>query len=126
MKIIMLTGPAQSGKTTTLNLLYDKITDKGSKNVLACKSVLGNPAVNDFKCVVSYKDKKVAMYTMGDYYKAMIEAIIEFANCDVLVLAYNNGFAAKLDEFTGSFQHHRVIQKTGSNGNDVEAILSEI
>jgi hypothetical protein len=122
----MLTGPANSRKTTTLNQLYEKITENGSKNVLVCKSVLGNPASNDFKCVVSYKDKKVAIYTMGDYYKALIEAIIEFANCDVLVLAYNNHFAAKLDEFTGSFQHHRVIQKTCSNEDDLEAILAEI
>jgi broad-specificity NMP kinase len=122
----MLTGAPNTGKTTTLNRLYDTITDNGSKNVLACKSGLGNPASNDFKYEVSYKGKRVAIYTMGDYYKAFIEAIIEFANCDVLVLAYNNNFAANLDKFIGRFQHHRVIQKTDSDENDLAAILSEI
>jgi hypothetical protein len=126
MKIIMLTGPAQSGKTTTLNLLYDKITDKGSKNVLACKSVLGNPAVHDFKCVVSYKDKKVAMYTMGDYPPVFEESVIEFADYDVLVVAYNDKFAKRLEKFIGKFPHYRVIQKTDSNEDDLKAILSEI
>jgi hypothetical protein len=122
----MLTGKAQSGKTTTLNRLYDKITDNGSKNILVRKSVLGNPAVNDFKCVVSYRDKKVAIYTMGDYRSVFEEAMIEFADRDVLVLAYNDNFSKRLEKFIGNLRHFRVIQKSESNENDLEAILSEI
>jgi hypothetical protein len=122
----MLTGKSQSRKTTTLNLLYDTITDKGSKNVLACKSVLGNHASNDFKCVVSCNGKRVAIYTMGDYKTVFEEAVIEFADCDVLILAYNDTFAKRLDKFAGKFPHYCVIQKTDSDKNDQDAILSEI
>jgi hypothetical protein len=122
----MLTGKTQSRKTTTLNLLYDTITDNGSKNVLVCKSVLGNPARNDFKCVVSYKGNEVAIYTMGDYSSVFVEAMIEFADRDVLVLAYNDKFAKRLEKFIGMFPHYRVIQKTDSDKDDLEAILSEI
>jgi hypothetical protein len=123
----MLTGASNTGKTTALNQLYNTITDNDSKNVLAGKSVLGNPASNDFKCVVSYKGKKVAIYTMGDYKTVFEDAIIEFADCDVLVLAYNDNFAKRLlDKFTGKFEHYRVIPKTDSDENDRDAILSEI
>jgi hypothetical protein len=124
MKIILLSGTPNSGKTTTLNLLYDRLIKDGTENVLQ-EQLGANP--KDFKCVVSYKGKTVAIYTMGDYKTVFEDAIIEFADCDVLIFAYNDNFAKRLlDKFTGKFQHYRIIQKTDSNKNDQDAILSEI
>jgi len=126
MKIILLSGKPNTGKTTTLNLLYDKITENGRKNIIAGKKVLGNPASNDFKCVVKYNSKEAAIYSMGDYYGAFIEPLIEYANRDVLVLAYNEQFAKKLDKMIEKYDYHCVIRKSSSNENDCEKIISEL
>ena len=97
MKIILLSGKPNTGKSTTFNLLYDKLTQNGTKNIVVDKTVVGNPASKDFECVVKYNNKKnninVAIFTMGDYSKAFIDVLIKYANCDILVLAYNETFA---------------------------------
>jgi len=126
MKIILLSGEPNTGKTTTLNLLYDKITQNGVKNIIDEKEVLGNPVQNDFQCVLSFNNKKIAIYSMGDYYGAFIEPLIKYANCDVLVLAYNERFAKKLDEIIEKCDYHCVIRKSSSNEDDREKIISEL
>jgi tRNA uridine 5-carbamoylmethylation protein Kti12 len=127
MKIILLSGKPYTGKSTTFNLLYDKITQNGTKNIVSDKKELGNPKNKDFECVVKYnKEKEVAIYSMGDYYGECINAIIKYANRDVLVLAYSKKFAKELDKLIGSFSHHCVIRKSSSNEKDCESIISEL
>jgi hypothetical protein len=63
---------------------------------------------------------------MGDIYERCIRAIIRYANADILVLAYRNEFAKKLDKIIGKCGHHRVIYKTESDENDCDEIISEI
>jgi tRNA uridine 5-carbamoylmethylation protein Kti12 len=127
MKIILFSGAPNTGKTTTLNLLYNKVTENGTRSILVAKSVLGNPKSNDFRCVVKYNNKKVGMFTMGDYFGSFIKAIIAYANCDVLILAYNNIFKAKLDEeIKNNYTFHCVVPKTISNETDCDTILSKI
>jgi tRNA uridine 5-carbamoylmethylation protein Kti12 len=126
MKIILLSGNPNSGKSTTLNLVFDTITANGTKNIIAGKTVIGNPNQKDFKCVVQYNNKEVGIFTMGDYYIEIIKAIIAYANMDVLILAYSAKFKANLDTYIKSCACHCVIKKTTSNNADCNAILAQI
>lgn len=91
MKIIALKGPGSSGKSTTLNLVYDKLIHLGAK-VLVPKTFLLNPKQIDFECILEYTGKKIAFYTMGDYSGKTIGAIDKYNKglCDVLILATND------------------------------------
>jgi tRNA uridine 5-carbamoylmethylation protein Kti12 len=126
MKIILLSGKPNTGKSTTLNLLYDKLTKNGVTNIITNKSILGNPVQKDFECVVTYNNKNIAIFSMGDYYGPFIDAIIKYSNCYALILAYNETFAKKLDKIIGSYSHHCVIKKSSSNVNDCEKIIAEL
>jgi tRNA uridine 5-carbamoylmethylation protein Kti12 len=126
MKIILLSGKPRTGKSTTFNLLFNELTQNGAKNIISDKKELGNSINKDFKCVVSYKGKEIAIFSMGDIYSAFIKAIIEYSNRDVLVLAYSEKFAKELGEFIRGFSYHCVIRKTSSNENDCKSIIAEL
>jgi len=74
------------GKTTTLNLVWNKLCNNGGTSTNR-QSIGGNP--NDFSDIVLYKRKKVAFYTMGDYSNLLANAIYQYdrQNCDDLICA---------------------------------------
>ena len=125
MKIILLTGKRNCGKTTTLDLLYKRITQNGTKNIIEKRKEFGYQE-KDFKCVVSYADKEVAIYSMGDYINACVDAIIEYANRDILILAYSNIFQRHLDKVIGKFNYHCVIEKKDTDDNVCKRIMEEL
>lgn len=114
MKIILLSGKPHTGKTTTLNLVYDQLNPNTTKIPLGWK---------DFKCVFQYKNKngieqKIAIYSLGDYTSNCIEAIIEYSGLDVdiLILAYSERKRLSLRHMINKFQqHHVVIAKIKNN-----------
>jgi tRNA uridine 5-carbamoylmethylation protein Kti12 len=120
MKIILLAGKPNAGKTCTLNLLYDQITDKGKKNIVVPKKKAGEEK-KDFQCVVTCKNKKVAIYTAGDTYGEFVKVLIKYANCDVLVLAYSMKFAVELDKLVENRDYHHVVRKTVSKADQLKA-----
>jgi tRNA uridine 5-carbamoylmethylation protein Kti12 len=135
MKVILLSGKIDTGKTTTLNLLYDEITDKGKKRGIIIKDKEKLLNKDDFKCVLAYKNKKVAIYTLGDFLRTCTDAIIEYANLDILILAYSDKFERKMDDFVRKFDYHCVIDKHTSkdkrlhdklNKKDCERIIEEL
>lgn len=129
MDIILLSGNSNSGKTTTMNVVYEELISKGATVVRSKVQVGGN--VRDFECVVKYKGKLVAMYSMGDYLMHCCFAAVRYASCDKLVLAYNNRFKQDLAAIVASCQNHSVIRKSGgnpasSNQKDAAAVISRI
>lgn len=88
MKIIFLRGKHNCGKTTTINLLYDVLCDKGAEVVEPQRAL---PSKNDFECILKYKNKKIALFSLGDFTFAPASAIGYYtrAECDVLVVAYS-------------------------------------
>jgi hypothetical protein len=118
MKVIMLLGPSNKGKTTTMNLLYDELA-RYEENIVCPKSQLGgNP--KDFECILKYDGKLVALYSMGDFSTCIIPAIsaYEEKKCDVLVYTCNDKFTRpkeRIKKYPGSV----IIPKSiGDNCED--------
>jgi hypothetical protein len=97
MKIIVITGAPNKGKTSVLHLVYEKLILAG--NGLGTKiERLGADNQRDFFDIVVYKGKEIAIYTMGDYPKCVPEAIKKAKNaqCDMLICACNDAFTKVL------------------------------
>lgn len=107
MKIIMLKGPNNSGKTMTLNLVYDELVNNRQAKIIEPRTAISN---NDFSCLLEYKGLKVAIFSMGDYVKdinSIWNAIKNYTNksADVLIIANSN----KLIPETSMRQHNYVL-----------------
>jgi hypothetical protein len=122
----MLKGISNSGKTTTLNLVYENLLKNGWTSTNK-KPLGGYP--KDFEDIVLDKEEKqIAFYTMGDY-SLLIGRAMDFYSqlkVDILVCAAN-------DCYIRPFQHcHEIIEKTisdetiseqNANNKDAEKIL---
>lgn len=88
MKIVILHGKHNCGKTTTFNLLYDELIARGAEIIVPKKDL---PARKDFECILKYKEKKVALFSLGDYMFAIGNAVGYYtkADCDVLIVAHS-------------------------------------
>lgn len=100
MKIILISGPSNSGKTTVINAVFDNLCGGNRKahNVLVYNAPIGNPIQKDFEAVVDYKNKKVAFCSMGDYKTYCLDSIVKYAGADVLIMALNNHFSPILSK----------------------------
>lgn len=63
-KIIVVYGDSNTGKTTVINLVHDKLLSLGA-GVINPKVVLNNSC--DFEAVLSCGKKTIAFYSFGDY-----------------------------------------------------------
>ncbi|MEJ2795170.1 hypothetical protein WAE56_17325 [Iodobacter sp. LRB] len=129
MDIILLCGDLNTGKTTTMNLVYSDLITKGATVVVPKVTVGGNPL--DFECVLIYKGKLVAIFSMGDYLHECWSAAIKYAYCDKLILAYSNKFERNLATVVGNCQNHVVVTKLSGNAamnnpNDAAIIVAHI
>ena len=89
MKIVALRGDSNSGKTTSLNMLYAELLNRGAKPINPQHAL---PGKNDFECIVEYKEKRVAISTIGDYIFALGLAMGYYSalEVDTLVIADSN------------------------------------
>lgn len=136
MKIIALRGGNSSGKSTTLNLVYDELVNKLGAQIQTPKTVIGDPKFNDFECVVTYLSQTIAFYTMGDYSKLTINAIMKYSpTADMMILATNDRFVLPMRTILTfpNFVLHKTIAtpKTPSNiitknQLDCNTIISQI
>ncbi|MDE5762120.1 MAG: hypothetical protein K2H68_01225, partial [Bacteroidales bacterium] len=70
MRVILLSGPDHCGKTTSLNVLFNRIKESSGVEVLK-ENPIGN---NDFFYELQYPDgKKLVIATQGDYKHLLIE-----------------------------------------------------
>lgn len=99
MELIILAGPGNCGKTTTLNIAYINMISSGAVSTTRKKEG-GNP--NDFSDVLLWKGKKIGILTMGDYSYRVIEFLDECKKngCDVFVSACNGRFKRPFKKFS--------------------------
>jgi molybdopterin-guanine dinucleotide biosynthesis protein len=92
MKIIVLEGETNTGKTTTLGVVFVELHIKGGKVINF--NHLETPSGMDFEAVLAYpaneKMLKVAIYSEGDNIRHCNAAISKYSpNMDVLIIAYS-------------------------------------
>lgn len=74
MRILVLHGMSNVGKSTTLNLVYDLLI-AASASSHGNRTVEGNPIYSDFSETLTYKGEVIEFFTMGDYPKSLEIAI---------------------------------------------------
>ncbi|MFG0591009.1 hypothetical protein ACF8C4_07730 [Myroides odoratimimus] len=93
MRIIVLQGMPDTGKTSTLNLVYNMLVPNGGGTPTNRQPLGGGP--NDFSDIVIRSNQRIAFYTMGDYSTYLANAIYDYdrQGCDVLVCALSTNTA---------------------------------
>lgn len=121
MRIIVLEGLSNKGKTTTINLIYDIILYHGGNPT--DKQQIGNPIFKDFKDIVTdYKDKKIAFFSMGDNSNELVNAINTYnkEKCDLLICALSTDTEKiKANAALDNFKTTR-INKTAVSEQDIQ------
>lgn len=86
MRIIVLEGLHDRGKTSTLNILFYDLLASGA--VMNPRTPLGGDP-NDFESEGDYLGQKIAIYTMGDMSSPLRTAVYDFSSkgVDVLICA---------------------------------------
>lgn len=94
MKIIVLQGNSNMGKTNTIWKLREKLVNAGHPPV-PNTFILHGPHnfIDDFEEIISVVNQKVAIISMGDYSNILAKRIHYYGSigCDVLVCTLSNG-----------------------------------
>ncbi len=114
MEVVILHGHKHVGKTSVLNLLYDKVKSNGYAEIAPKESAIDFlkriklPSINvtrlekeivkgakgnignDFNAQFSVNGKSVCIFSMGDY-ATVLKYVLKFT-VDVVVIAYNDNF----------------------------------
>ena len=129
MRLIVLTGVSNVGKTSTLNILYNfhLTSSNGFSSIPGIKRPLGLDLKNDFLDVLRKRDIKIGFATMGDRPTRKIPqadrvcGIIKYFKengCSIVVMACNkdnhDGMECIKNEDTDfiSFERERTIGRT--------------
>jgi nicotinamide riboside kinase len=112
MKIIMLKGSASSGKTTTLNRVYDTLTASCGAVVESPKELIPKASRKDFEATLRYNNKHVAIYSHGDLQWSCVRAIVKHSDKDILILACRNTFTHLLSLVDECAPPHIIQNKT--------------
>lgn len=118
MKLIVLRGEPNHGKTTTLRLVYDILLYQGAR-ILTPRAHGRN--TDDFKTELDYAGKHIAIYSAGDLLYDIEEKIGEFAgqgNIDVLIIASRQ--FSSLDARIGSYHPTYRDKLPKSDLNNIE------
>jgi tRNA uridine 5-carbamoylmethylation protein Kti12 len=116
MRIILLSGKQNTGKTCTLEMLAEKLEKEKGATLIPEADAPEDIYAADY--VFEYKSKKIAIKFDGDVYHWCIGVIVRYAVYDVLVLAYSDKFSwslAKLVEDYAPQCGHKVIRKEASD-----------
>lgn len=138
MQIIVLKGNSNTGKTITLNLVYDIFLQRGA-TLISDKQTIGNPKQNDFEVIVEWKSKKIGFFTMGDYSTYLANAIYRYEelDCDILICAISTNTpkvkankALNAPRFNTIFIDKEVVEdeklQMNSNRSDADKIIKSL
>ena len=93
MKVIALKGEKDSGKSTTLKEVYERLKEDGGEQEQDCiKKLEGDP--EDIRDVINFAGKKIGIVTQGDYYKEEENSVKKHLEwfkdykCDIVICAW--------------------------------------
>lgn len=96
MQVIVLQGMPNTGKTSTLHLVYNMLVPNGG-GVSTNHQAIGDLTQNDFSDIVIIGTQRIAFYSMGDFSTILANTIYDYGrqSCDVLVCALSTNTAKK-------------------------------
>lgn len=126
MKIIVIRGPKNCGKTTTINKVFDYFTKQSSEYRVVEERDYINGDQKDFSAVISYNGRKIGFYSMGDYFRNVVEALkcYECKGCDILLCACNDRFKS-FDNVIRS-KVTDVVEKVSIENNITQKVIDLI
>ncbi len=89
-KILVIYGKSSTGKTTTINDIFIKLSPNGT-NIIEPKTQIGGDS-KDFTVVLSYNNQSIGILSMGDKQGDVDDFINNHKYCDVILIAYNERF----------------------------------
>jgi len=122
MKIILLAGRKNSGKTTTMHKVYDFLSaatkTKPKKNPISIKMP------KDFHCEFTYKKNRVALFSSGDTLHLLLEGIFIYSDADYLIIPFSTGGAIKTKVLSSfrACKNQIPINKTVSPKNAAKTV----
>jgi len=123
MRVIVLQGLPNTGKTRTLNLVYDMLVPNGVGVSTNRQPLGGDP--RDFSDIVISGTQRIAFFTMGDYSTYLAKVIFDYdrQNCDVLVCALStNTGKVRANNALNQFNATRINKTVASNTNTETAV----
>lgn len=126
MKVIMLVGDSNCGKTTTINMICDTFIANGAIEIEKKKYL--QPDARDFTSLLNYHQQIIGICSLGDYASEVIKYfdVYEKKNADILICACNNRFVTPFERIKR--YNHQIVYKTTFdeiNKKDANKILSE-
>lgn len=115
MKIIVIKGNPNSGKTTSIRLVYDLLLYKGAK---IDKPRNSGKIYADFDTELLYNEKRVAITSAGDVLKNIHKTVSDHDGCDILITASRNFKQSSLDEIISDYDVEYIKkEKRGDEEN---------
>lgn len=108
-----------TGKTSTLNLVYNMLVPNGGGTSTDRQPLGGDP--NDFSDIVVRGNQRIAFYTMGDYSTHLANAIFRYdrQNCNVLICALStNTDKIRANNALNQFNTRRINKTIASDRNN--------
>lgn len=123
MKIIMLTGGSNTGKTTTINLVAKELFEQGATLI---EGTIKERNI-DGQYILQYKGLKTGIVTAGDYGREVIYNIGYYRGIgvDVLIIA-NSNKANALEVAKTKSSLFFEVNKTAANDADNNRAKEEI
>jgi hypothetical protein len=129
MKVIALRGQINSGKSHTLNIVYQFLLRDGYIQVPGFFEVLGNPKFEDVLDILEKGGKRVGICGMGDYtigagsLKALL-ARLGSQGCHVAVCSCQS--KPRIIKAVTDYPDHDFVDKTPSSGSENHRIVNGI
>lgn len=134
MKVIALRGEADTGKTETLNIVYQLLLSSGYKQIKNHFEVLGNPIIRDFLDILENDETKIKIgfATMGDYarnskkypcrnVKCLLKKL-EDKGCDIVICACRESIKATVDAVKK--YKNIIVDKTVTVDEEIERLVN--
>lgn len=127
MKVITLSGPANTGKSHTINVIYTFLIRDGYRQVPNFFRELGNPKHKDFIDILTKDGLKLGIVSLGDYIKGKgslrrFLKELEINGCDVVICASREH--PKILAAVRNYSSHFIVLKTTSLGRDNDRIVN--
>jgi hypothetical protein len=124
MRIIVLQGMPNKGKTNTIWLVRNLLLNNGGNPIPNEFQIFGNNQIqykDDFKDIINYNGMKVALCSMGDYSIYLANAVYDYdrQGCDVLVCALStNNAKVRANNALNQFNTTRINKTIAPNRNN--------